>query len=142
MALILNQKEDLVKTNKKNIQDTLHKIFNNDQSLIINLASIKSSDDNKTEVVFYVEQKLSNLTQETKRISSVMVFNHLNKQETGQTTGSLLGGLGASRPPTIKQQLEQINVTNFYPMVGLSDEQIKNYLDNPPTGYHFIKKKY
>ncbi len=135
MALIINQKEDFVKTNKKNIQDTLHKIFNNDQSLIINIASIKPNDENKTEVVFYVEQKQSTLTQETKRVSSVLVFNHLNKQEAGQTTGSLLGGLGANRAPTIKQQLEQINVTNFYPMVGLSDEQIKNYLDNPPPGF-------
>lgn len=131
VSLIVNQKVDLVKTNQKSITDCLHKIFNNDQSLAIKIDSIKQMGDDKTEVIIYVEQKQSMISQETKRISCMLLFNHLNKQEN-QQTGGLLGSV--NRQPTIKQQLEQINVVNLYPLLGFTDDQIKNYLENPPLG--------
>jgi hypothetical protein len=50
VCLIMKQKEALVRTNKKNITDSLHKIFNSDQSLTVNIESIKAADEEKTEV--------------------------------------------------------------------------------------------
>lgn len=59
-----------------------------------------------------------------------MVFQHLNKQEVPPT--GLLSGLKTT--PTIKQQLEQIGVTSCYPLVGMSDDEVKSYLENVPNG--------
>lgn len=112
----------------------MHKIFNSDPSLTVVIDSVKPSNDNKTEVVFYVKQRVSQATEQTTRVQSMLVFNHLNKQEA--PASSLLGGLKTNL--TIKQQLEQINVVNMYPLVGLTDEEVKKYLDNPPAGLNPI----
>ena len=69
------------------------------------------------------------MTDQTNRVPTMLDFNHLNKQEAAP---GLLTGLNPKK--TIKQQLESINVVNFYPLVGLSDDEIKNYLDLPPIG--------
>ena len=69
------------------------------------------------------------MTEQTNRVPTMLVFNHLNEQEAAP---GLLTGLNPKK--TIKQQLESINVVNFYPLVGLSDDEIKNYLDLPPVG--------
>ena len=58
-----------------------------------------------------------------------MVFNHLNKQEAPP---SIMGSLNTNT--SVKKQLENLNVTNCYPLIGLSEEQIKKYLDTPPSG--------
>jgi hypothetical protein len=50
IVLVLKQKETAVRSNQKNITDTLLKIFNSDQSLAINVESIKPIDEEKTEV--------------------------------------------------------------------------------------------
>ena len=51
MCLVVNAKEDTVKQNKKTYTDTLHKVFNSDQSLQIGVESIKSSGGgDRTEV--------------------------------------------------------------------------------------------
>ena len=104
--------------------------------------------DDKTELVFYVTQRstttpaasmmsLQPQTQQqssepqAKRVLSTLVFNHLNKQEMGGPS-SVMGSLKTT--PTIKQQLEQISVLSFYPLIGFSDEQLKSYLDSVPAG--------
>jgi nuclear pore complex protein Nup54 len=148
VCLIINQKDTQVRTNQKNVTDTLFKIFNSDQSLLIKVEAIKQIADDKTELAFYVEQRLSPVNESLKsRVPAMQVFQHLNKQEgvaASTTTSSfnLGGGLGTSNvanslstKQTIKQQLEQIGVTSFYPLMGLSDEQIKGYLDKPPAGF-------
>jgi hypothetical protein len=53
VCLIMKQKEATVRANKKNITDSLHKIFNSDQSLTVNIDSIKVADEEKTEVYSY-----------------------------------------------------------------------------------------
>jgi hypothetical protein len=50
ICLVINQKEELVKTNQKSIVECLHKIFNSDQALSVVIDSIKPSADEKTEV--------------------------------------------------------------------------------------------
>lgn len=81
-------------------------------------------------VVFYVTQRVSQLTDQTTRIASSQVYAHLSKQEAPPS--GLLGGLKTT--PTIKQQLEQIGVISCYPLVGMSDDEVKSYLDNLPLG--------
>jgi len=49
--LVINQKEEFVKTNQKSIIECLHKIFSSDQTLTVVIDSIKpNADENKTEV--------------------------------------------------------------------------------------------
>ena len=98
-------------------------------------------------LVFYVEQKISSLTGETKRIASTQVTDYLNRQEPAQaaaapqpstTTSFLFSGVqskpAAPAAPSVRQQLEQqLAVVSIYPLVGLTDEQIKSYLENVPV---------
>ena len=144
VSLLINQKDTQVRSNQKNVTDTLFKIFNSDQSLLVRVDAIKQITEDKTELTFYVEQRMSPVNESLKsRVPAMQVFQHLNKQEGPATTTSssgfnLGGGLGSSAAnslstkQTIKQQLEQIGVSSFYPLVGLSEEQIKSYLDKPP----------
>lgn len=136
VSLIINQKEEAVIANQKNITDVLHKTFNSDQTLTVKIDNIKScEDDSQTELVFYVQQRVNPMTEEKQRVSSMLVFNHLNKQEAapGQGGSAFLSSLKTTS--SIKQQLDQIQVVKIYPLVGLSDEQIKKYLDTPPLGF-------
>lgn len=123
--LILNQKEETIRTNQKNITDVLHKIFNNDQSLSVKIDSIKSIEEGtKTEVIFYVEQRVNQMTEEKNIVPSQTVFQHLNKADAPAASSSLFNSLKTATNTT-KQQLESIGVVNMYPLVGLSDDQIK-----------------
>jgi hypothetical protein len=81
-------------------------------------------------VLFFVTQRIQNPTggEQLKRVPSLQVYSHLNKQETPQSLLPLKTNL------TVRQQLEQINVINFYPLVDLTDDQIKSYLDSTPNG--------
>ncbi len=83
--------------------------------------------------MFYITQKTNQLAEPTTRIPSLTVFAHLNKQEAPK---GLLSGL--STQPSVKQQLDQLSIENVYPLVGLSEEQIKNYLDTPPTAVNSL----
>ncbi len=82
--------------------------------------------------MFYVSQKTNQLAEQTTRIPSLTVFAHLNKQEAPKTL------LGLNTQPSVKQQLDQLSVENVYPLVGLSEEQIKSYLDTPPVGVNSL----
>jgi nuclear pore complex protein Nup54 len=141
-CLILNEKESVVRANQSNIITNLHKIFNNDQSLTINLKSIKTKIDDQTEVIFFITQRQSatSVDNSTKRITSLQIFEHLNKEEAASNNSfggtSLLGTLRTQ--PTVKQQLEQIKCINFYPLVTLSEDQIKKYLETVPSGLNPI----
>ena len=73
-------------------------------------------------------------TEQRNRVPSMLVFNHLNKQEAASGGAPFLGQLKTTA--TIKQQLDQLNVLNCYPLVGLTDEQMKKYLDTPPLGFN------
>lgn len=135
VCLIMNKKEQDVKTTQKNIIETMFKIFNSDQSLNVKIDSIKQLNDEKTELIFYVEQRLSPVNESLKsKVPAMQIFQHLNKQEApGGTTGGFMSSLATK--PTIKQQLDQLGVTSVYPLVGLTDDQIKSYLDKPPAGF-------
>lgn len=132
--LILNQKEETVRTNQKNVTDVLHKIFNNDQSLAVKIDSIKAIEEGtKSEVIFYVEQRVNQMTDEKNIVPSQTVFQHLSKADAPAVSTGMFNTLKTATNTT-KQQLESIGVVNMYPLVGLSDEQVKKYLDTPPVG--------
>lgn len=128
VCLILNQKEELVKTNQKSISDSLHKIFNSDQTLMVKIETIKPIEESKTELIFYITKRTSALNEQGERVPAMMVFEHLNKQEPPSSMLSL------KTTPSVRQQLEQLNVVHFYPLVGLNDDQVKAYLETPPNG--------
>jgi nuclear pore complex protein Nup54 len=128
VCLIINQKEEMVKTNQKSISDSLHKIFNSDQALIIKIETIKPIEESRTELIFYITKRTSALNEQGERVPAMMVFEHLNKQEPPS------GMMSLKTTPSVRQQLEQLNVVHFYPLVGLNDDQVKAYLETPPSG--------
>ena len=77
-----------------------------------------------------MKQRTSPLADQYNRVPSQTVYAHLNKQEGPQ--------LSLATKPTIKQQLEQINVVNFYPLISMSEEETKTYLNTIPTGNHLF----
>ena len=80
VTLLIGQKEEHVKANQSAITDTLLKIFNNDASLGVKVESVKAVEEDKCELVFYVEQRTNPMTEDKIRVSATMVSNHLNKQ--------------------------------------------------------------
>ena len=127
VTLQFNKKVTDIKNNEKNVIDGLHRIFNSDPSLNVVVESIKPVDTDKCELVFYLNQRVSQMNEQFNRVPSLKVFEHLNKQDAPS-----LGGLRTTQ--TIKQQLEQLGVVNMYPIVGLTEEEIKKYLENAPVG--------
>ena len=77
--------------------------------------------------MFYLNQRASPLSDQTNRVPSQVLYNHLNKQEATSV-------MSLSTKPSIKQQLESISVVNFYSIIGLNDEEVKAYLNTPPIG--------
>ncbi len=66
-------------------------------------------------MILYIQERAA--TGATRRIPSLDVYKAV--------TGNM----------TLKQQLNsQLGVENLLPQSGLSAEQLKQYLDNPPTG--------
>ena len=77
--------------------------------------------------MFYLNQRLSPLTDQTNRVPSQNICNHLNKQEA-------MPLMNMTTKPFVKQQLDSICVNKFYPVIGLNDEESKAYLNTPPVG--------
>lgn len=80
------------------------------------------------QVVFYINERVSPQSDQTRRVLSTLVYAHLSKPEPPSAISTLKTTL------TVKQQLEQISVVNFYPLIGFTEEQIKSYLETPPAG--------
>jgi len=133
VTLVLNKSKDEVEKNQTNICETLQKTFNNDQSLSVKVETIKGREDpTKTELVFYVEQRLNPMTQDVQRVASTLVCSHLQKADAPASTSAFMSLKTTTN--TTKQMLDSIGVVELYPLVGLTDEHIKKYLDMAPLG--------
>lgn len=133
VCLLIKKPETEVRANEKSICDTLLKSFNNDQSLSVKVEVIKPvAETNNTEFVFYVEQRVNPMTEEKTRVASTLVTAHLKKPEAA--SGSAF--LTLKTTTSSKQLLEAAGVIDLYALVGLTEDQIKKYLDTPPIGFN------
>lgn len=117
VAMILNKPETEVEAQKTQIITNLSAIFGNKPNLQINIESLKMLEKNKTQIVIFIEEKSLHIPNETKRILATETANYLNQ-------------------PTIQNQLAGFGVIEIVPLVLPDDDQLKEYLDNPPKGVH------
>lgn len=86
----------------------------NKPNLLISIDNIKLISDAKCQVIFYIEEK-SHLNNETKRITATDLCNYLNQ-------------------PLTKSQITNMGVEQIIPMITPDEDQLKEYLENPPKG--------
>lgn len=116
VALTIDRKMSEVCDNQQAIVDTLQRIIvtNNQANTFVCIDGIRPLLDNKTEVIIYVQQRAN-----TGIMSRV-------------TTSDLLTHISSA---TVKQSLTtQLAITAAIPRCGMTPEQVKVYMDNPPAG--------
>jgi nuclear pore complex protein Nup54 len=115
VSLTFDRKMSEVCDNQQAVIDTLQRIVvpqPNNINAQICVEGMRPLIDNKTEMVIYVQQRAN--TGVITRFVAVDLFNHLNG---------------------LRQQLQsQLSVSSLVPKTGMTSEQKKLYLDNPPAG--------
>jgi nuclear pore complex protein Nup54 len=92
-----------------------NQLLGNRPNIVVNIDSIKAQSDKKTQINVYVEEK-STTSNETRRILATELINFLNQPQT-------------------KQHLTtQLSVESCVALVLPDEDQLKEYLDNPPKG--------
>ncbi|XP_055611331.1 probable nucleoporin Nup54 isoform X2 [Uranotaenia lowii] len=114
VGLTTNKSAGQVKDQQQQFVTSLGQIFGSKPNLAITVDSIKSLGENKCQIIIYVEEK-STTSNETKRVLATEVSNYLNQ-------------------PTPKQQLSTLGVESVVALVLPEEDQLKEYLDNPPKG--------
>lgn len=117
VAVILNKPQTEVEAQKTQIITNFGAIFGSKPNLQINIDSMKVLEEKKTQIVIYVEEKSLQVPNETKRILATETANYLSQ-------------------PNIQPQLAGFGVTEVIPLVLPDDDQLKEYLENPPKGVH------
>ncbi|XP_065086535.1 probable nucleoporin Nup54 isoform X2 [Ochlerotatus camptorhynchus] len=114
VGLTINKTAGQVKDQQQQFVTSLNQIFGNKPNIAITVESVKVVGDSKSQVVIYVEEK-STTSNETKRILATEVATYLNQ-------------------PTPKHQLTSLGVETVVALVLPEEDQLKEYLDNPPKG--------
>lgn len=114
VALVFNKKVEDVQLNQSQIVLILHKILGNKQNLTVCVEGVRPLPDDKTEMTIYVQERAA--TGATKRLLSTEVFNFMNQANTKTQLGN------------------ELSVCNLLPKTGMSGDQLKAYLANPPAG--------
>lgn len=114
VAISTNKTAGQLKDQQQQFITSLNQVFGNKPNLAINVDSVKSVGENKSQIIIYVEEK-STTSNETKRILATEVANYLNQ-------------------PAPKQQISTLGVENVVALVLPEEDQLKEYLDNPPKG--------
>lgn len=113
VGLVFNKTVAQIKEQQQQMINSLNQIFGK-PNLNIVVDNIQQLNDNKCQVVLYVEEK-SMTSNEVKRILSTDVANCLNQ-------------------PMTKQQLVNNGVEKVVPLLPPDEDQLKEYLQNPPKG--------
>ncbi|XP_021696644.1 probable nucleoporin Nup54 isoform X2 [Aedes aegypti] len=114
VGLTTNKTAGQMKDQQQQFITSLNQIFGNKPNIAITVESVKMVGDNKSQIVIYVEEK-SPTSNETKRILATEVASYLNQ-------------------PAPKQQLTTLGVETVVALVLPEEDQLKEYLENPPKG--------
>ncbi|XP_053964226.1 probable nucleoporin Nup54 [Anastrepha ludens] len=115
VALNFNKLLADVKVQQQQIVTSLNSIFGNKPNLAINIESIKEHEEKKCQIVIYLEERSQMAPNETKRILATEVSNYLNQ-------------------PNVKAQLANLGIAEVLALVLPDEDQLKEYLENPPKG--------
>uniref|UniRef100_A0A182IPA6 Nucleoporin Nup54 alpha-helical domain-containing protein n=1 Tax=Anopheles atroparvus TaxID=41427 RepID=A0A182IPA6_ANOAO len=114
VGLTINKTVDQIKEQQQQFIASMSQILGNKPNITIVVDNVKSISDAKVQVVIYIEEK-STISNETKRVLATEVAGYLNQ-------------------PMPKQQLASLGIESAVALVLPEDDQLKEYLDNPPKG--------
>lgn len=100
---------------QQQIVSSLNGIFGNKPNLAINIESSKEYEEKKCQIVIYIEERPQMSPNETKRILATDVSNYLNQAN-------------------VKAQLANLGIGEVLALVLPDEDQLKEYLENPPKG--------
>ncbi|XP_055920454.1 probable nucleoporin Nup54 [Eupeodes corollae] len=115
VALNFNKPLSDINAQKQQIIASLNQVFGNKPNLLINIESMKEQDDKKSQIVIYIEEKSQMAPNETKRVLATDASNYLNQAN-------------------IKPQLGNLGIEDVLALVLPDEDQLKEYLENPPKG--------
>ncbi|XP_023307152.2 probable nucleoporin Nup54 isoform X1 [Lucilia cuprina] len=115
VALNFNKSLAEVKNQQQQIINTLNAAFGNKPNLLVNIDSSKESEEKKCQLVIYLEEKSQLSPNDTKRILATDLANYLNQ-------------------PNVKGQLNNLGIVEILALVLPDEDQLKEYLKNPPKG--------
>ncbi|XP_054271241.1 nuclear pore complex protein Nup54 [Macrosteles quadrilineatus] len=113
VSLIFKKKEADVRNEENQIVTNISNILGNKPNLTVTIEAIKAMSDEKTQVLFYVQEKAA---------------NGMIKRVVNSEVGQFL------RTPGPSQTLMNLGVENVFCFQGPDADQVKEYLDNPPAG--------
>lgn len=104
----------LIRDQQNQLIQSLTQIFGNKPTISITIDTITPLSDQKCQVVIYIEEKQQQ-TNEIKRIPATDVCQYLNQ-------------------PMTKQQIGQLGVEKILALIPPDDDQLQDYLKEPPKG--------
>ncbi|XP_029343121.1 probable nucleoporin Nup54 [Acyrthosiphon pisum] len=113
VAININKKMDEIRKQEVQFTSNLFAVLGSKPNLSVHLDTLKLYTETKSMALIYVEEKLQNGS--TKRISNIDIINYLMQ----------------SAP---KQQLSSMGVENIFPYTGFTEENLREYYENPPAG--------
>ncbi|KAK2172361.1 hypothetical protein NP493_969g00036 [Ridgeia piscesae] len=116
VVVVFAKKMADVTSNQQAVVDTFQKLLGNKPNLTVCVDSVRELPSDKTEMVIYIQERSP--AGIMSRVAATTLFTYLQSQSTAikSTFGTVLP------------------VDNIFPKTGLNPEQLKHYLDNPPSG--------
>ncbi|XP_056146661.1 nucleoporin p54 isoform X2 [Lampris incognitus] len=113
VALVLNKKEADVRAQQQQLVESLQKVLGSNQTSTVNVDGVKILPNDQTEVIIFVVERFANGTSKRTPASTLLsYFEQVN----------------------IKAQLSQLGVVKSIIRSELSQEQVKQLLQNAPVG--------
>ncbi|XP_050542499.1 probable nucleoporin Nup54 [Daktulosphaira vitifoliae] len=113
VAIVINKKMDEIRKQEAQLTSNLFAILGSKPNFSVHLDTLKWYTETKSMALIFVEEKLQNGN--SKRVSSNDVVNYLMQ-------------------PAPKQQLTTMGVENIFPYAGFTEENLREYFENPPAG--------
>ncbi|EDW47572.1 GM20361 [Drosophila sechellia] len=115
VALNFCRELSAVKPHQQQVIQTLHSLFGSKPNMLVHIDSIKELENKKCQMVIYVEEKLQHPPNESKRILATDLSSYLNQA-------------------SLKPQLNNLGVVESLALVLPDEDQLREYLENPPRG--------
>lgn len=113
VAVCFNKKDQDIRSQESQLVASLNNVLGNKPNLVVTIDSIKPLSDSKAQVLFYVQEKGAN--------------GVVRRIPNSELAAFLL-------QPMQKQSLTNMGAENVYPYSVPDSEQLKEYLENPPSG--------
>ncbi|XP_022227777.2 probable nucleoporin Nup54 isoform X1 [Drosophila obscura] len=115
VALNFDRDLSAIKPHQQQVIQTLHSLFGSKPNMMVHIETIKELENKKCQMVIYVDEKLQHAPNEGKRILATELSNYLNQA-------------------SLKPQLTNLGIVEALALVLPDEDQLKEYLENPPRG--------